>query len=339
MYNIISENGNDYLQSYIAKINNNTIDASGFFVDLAEFINTMNIDTSNRDSYGSFAAAIYNKFNASYISPSFMNSFNANPALCLYESAFVNDYDVNSAATLGSTFHKIMEEYYKQDPINRDQSKLLEFKKDYILPGQDVTKINEFISGYVNIYDYLNPTKKLDDTTLKCQTEHSNKADIIVRSCNHKLPCKVKYIVDRIDYRDNDIYILDYKTGRPKPDANTFNGHLAAMLLYKWGIENEYNIDVTGGFLITPTNSTKYMKLDYSKSNEEKLIEKIELFYEKFAQSAYNRIYTYTDNGFFYGSKDKQVFKEIMNDSTIWMAKIPVKICLGKTEDRLKFRL
>ena len=134
--------------------------------------------------------------------------------------------------------------------------------------------------------------------------------------------------------RDSDVVILDYKTGHPSADSTTFDGYLGSMILYKWAMEQELNTTINKGYLICPGNSAsqKYLQLDYSKENEEKMIERIETFYKSFMRDNRNREYTFTNQGYF-TSEDAKKYKSIMIDNTIWMSKLPLKIYIGEHDE------
>ena len=141
----------------------------------------------------------------------------------------------------------------------------------------------------------------------------------------------MSYVADRIDYRGDDVIILDYKTGHPADSSATFDGYLGSMILYKWAMEQELNTTITKGYLICPGNSAskKYLALDYSRENEEKMAEKIDRFYKSFMRDNRSREYTFTNDGYF-TTDDARNYKAIMNDNTIWMSKMPLKIYIGE---------
>ena len=339
---VITENGKDYLLTYVAKIDNHTLDAQALFVDLKDALDQI-VEKTNRkngtrltylkEGYGSNLQSLWNRFSGDFFSPSFLKSYMTNPALNLMQQFFATG--VNDANAIGDTFHKIMEAYYMLPKEDRNRFKLFDFAKQYTPEGQDIDKVMEYLEGYSTIKDYLHPRSELDDTKLECKTEHRGRAtNLYVKSCDYTLPCAVSYVADRVDTRDGENIILDYKTGHPKDSAVTFDGYLGSMLLYKWAMEQELNCDITKGYLICPGNtaSKKYMELDYSKENEEKMIEKIDRFYRNFMRDNRSREYSFTGDGYF-TSDDAKAYREIMNDNTIWMAKLPVRIYIGEHEE------
>lgn len=339
---IITANGKDYLVTTVAKIDNSTIDAKQFFVDAQILLNDILKKTNSMHKttfsyiakgYGAPLQSMLSRYSGDYFSPSFMKSYVEDPALNFMSNFFIEG--ANDATAIGTTFHKILEEYYKLPPEERIRTKLWDLEMQYLGPDQDKMKVDEYVSGYMDIKDYLHPRKELDDTKLECVTEHRGRiTNLYVKSCNYTIPCAVSYVADRVDTRDGENIILDYKTGHPKDSAVTFDGYLGSMLLYKWAMEQELNCDITKGYLICPGNtaSKKYMELDYSKENEEKMIEKIDRFYRNFMRDNRSREYTFTGDGYF-TSDDAKAYKEIMNDNTLWMTKMPVRLYIGEHED------
>ncbi len=335
---IITENNKDYLVTYVAKIDNSTIDANALFTDAQEvvkkIIKNKNTRHKTRDiaiysGYGYNLQSFLNRYSGDYFSPSFMKNYQTNPALSLMQNFF--NEQVNDATAIGTVFHKILEEYYKLPNEERQRDKLWELEAQYLQPGQDKSILDEYISGYYDIKDYLHPRTALDDTKLKCTTEHKGRANLYVKSIDYTLPCAVSYVADRIDYRDDDVIILDYKTGHPTKSATTFDGYLGSMLLYKWAMEQELNIPITKGYLICPGNkqSSKYLQLDYSIENEKLFAEKIDRFYQQFMRDHRTREYTFTNSGYF-TTEDAKKYKDIMVDNTIWMSKLPLKVYIGE---------
>lgn len=336
---IVTENGKDYLLTYIAKIDNHTIDTNKLFLDvqeaLAKIIRAYNNKHKTKNiaiykGYGSGLQSLVNRYSGDYFSPSFMKGYVTNPALNLMQNFF--EEGVNDATAIGTAFHKVLEDYYLLPGEQRQRDKLWELEPGALKEGMDKSILDAYIQGYYEIKDYLHPRTPLDDTKLKCVTEHRGRANnLYVKSIGYTVPCAVSYVADRIDYRDDDVIILDYKTGHPSDSAVTFDGYLGSMILYKWAMEQELNTTITKGFLICPGNtpSKRYMQLDYSRENEEKMAEKIDRFYRSFMKDNRSREYEFTEDGYF-TSDDAKNFKEIMLDNTIWMSQIPIRVYIGE---------
>ena len=341
---IVTENGKDYLVTYVAKIDNSTIDANALFVDVNEatvkILKAYNNKHKTKNlaiykGYGSNLQSLVNRFSGDYFSPSFMKGYITNPALNLMQNFF--EEGANDATAIGTAFHKVLEDYYKLPGEERRRDKLWELEKAVLAENPDMNKetLDEYINGYYDIKDYLHPRSELDEKTLKCVTEHRGRAEnLYAKSIDYTVPCAVSYVADRVDYRGDDVIILDYKTGHPTDSAVTFDGYLSSMILYKWAMEQELNTTINKGYLICPGNtaSKKYMQLDYSVENEKLLAEKIDRFYKDFMRDNRSREYTYTDEGYF-TSNDAKKYKAIMNDNTIWMSKIPLKVYIGEHDE------
>ncbi|MBQ8218491.1 MAG: PD-(D/E)XK nuclease family protein [Bacilli bacterium] len=335
---IVTENGKDYLVTYIAKIDNNTIDANSLFADAQEAVSKIlkAYNTKHKtknlaiySGYGSNLQSLVNRYSGDYFSPSFMKGYQTNPALNLVQNFFTEQ--ANDATAIGTAFHKVLEDYYNLPGEERVRDRLWDLEPAALREGMDKALLDEYITGYYDIKDYLHPRSELDEKNLKCVTEHRGRANIHVKRLGYTLPCAVSYVADRIDYRGDDVVILDYKTGHPTDDSVTFDGYLGSMILYKWAMEQELNIEITKGYLICPGNtaSKKYLALDYSLENEKKMMEKIERFYKGFMRDNRSREYEFTDVGYF-TSEDAKKYKAIMNDNTIWMSKIPIKVYIGE---------
>ena len=241
--------------------------------------------------YGSNLQSLLNRYSGDYFSPSFMKKYKSNPAMSLMENFF--ETPENASNMIGTDFHTILEAYYNLPGEERIRSKLYDLKSLIPESRRENEKLNKYLDGYLDIKDYLHPRKELDEKNLKCLTEHKGRAVIHVKSINYTLPCNVSYIVDRIDYRDDEIIILDYKTGSPTVKDTGFEGYLGSMLLYKWAMEHELNNTIDKGYLVCPGNtaSKKYLKLDFSKENEEKFINYIDVFYRSFIRDNRSREY------------------------------------------------
>ena len=333
--NVITENGKDYLETFIAKIDNTSIDCSPFFVDVEEAKNSIlkqfnrehktKFSYLNEDMYGYNLQSVINRFSGNYFSASFLKSYETNPATCFY-SMFCED-EANAATAIGSTVHKILEDYYNLPRSERTLDKLLEIKNKNILEGQDAEKITNYIEGYASTNDYLTGNA-MNDAELECKCELSGRNKIYVKDFNLHLPT-CAYVIDRIDFRDDKIYIIDYKTGSVTNKNLTFDGNLGQMILYKWAIEDLYKKPVEDVYICAPGNK-QYMKVDCSKENQEKLIEQINNFFTKFKEDNFRRVYEYTDKGYFTNTQLRE-FREIMNDSSIRFAKIPIKVYIGES--------
>lgn len=338
---IVEENGKDYLKTFVVKEKNSVLNAEPLFTHCELLLSKLVVAYNNKhktrntqiyQGYGADIQSLVNRFSGDYFSPSFLKSYEANPALLLMGNFFKEE--VNDATAIGTTFHAVMEDYYNLPQDERTRSKLFDLLDKHIKEGQDREKLMQYVQGYYNIKDYLDPKKVLEDAKLDCVTEHRGREKLYVRSIDYTLPCAVSYVADRVDYRESGPVILDYKTGKPSPEWGTFEGYLGSMILYKWAMEQELNTDIERGFLIAPSAKKPYIEMDYSIDNQKKLAEIIDNFYTRFIADRKTRIYQYTDKGYF-TSDDSKRFREVMNDNTLFNAIIPQKIYIGEHDDAL----
>lgn len=328
--NIITENGKDYLETFVAKIDNQTLDCSPCFYDIENAVdelikkynkeNKTHLSYLDSSQYGGTLQSILNRYSGEYFSPSFLKSYETNPASLFY-STFCED-DSTAATSIGSTFHLIMENFYKSE--TRTIEYFNQLCDELILPEQK-EKIAKYISGILETPDYL--TGNTQEFDIKCECETRGKTNIYIPKFNISLPA-CSYVVDRIDFRDDDIYIVDYKTGSVTNKNLTFDGNLAQMIIYKWVIEQQYDKEVKGVYICAPGNK-KYMEVNCNDENQKILVDRITTFFDKFREDNARRVYTFTNEGYF-TNRQMQEFREIMNDYSIKMAKIPVKIYLGE---------
>lgn len=338
---IVEENGKDYLKTFVVKEKNSVLNAEPLFTHCEMLLSKLVVAYNNKhktrntqiyQGYGADIQSLVNRFSGDYFSPSFLKSYEANPALLLMGNFFKEE--VNDATAIGTTFHAVMEDYYNLPQDERTRSKLFDLLDKHIKEGQDREKLMQYVQGYYNIKDYLDPKKVLEDAKLDCVTEHRGREKLYVRSIDYTLPCAVSYVADRVDYRESGPVILDYKTGKPSPEWGTFEGYLGSMILYKWAMEQELNTEITKGFLITPGNPKKYMELEYTLENEKILAEKVTEFFNQFSSDNKNRVYKFTEDGYF-TTDDAKKLKEVMEDNTIFYAKMPQKLYIGEHSEAL----
>ncbi len=316
---IITRDGKDYLKTKsIFKVNSGMIECSEFFEELKEakkeILKMDGKDENSEISYGAYGSNIQTllkRFSNTYFSPSFMKGFMDNPANVLIGS--FAQAKVNDATEIGTVVHKIFELYYKQDKNKREQSQLLDLMKENLLEGQDEETVRKYIEGYLGIPDYLDRSIPLDDKKLDCFCEYRGKCNIVIPKFNLTVDLPVSYVVDRIDVRKDKLYIIDYKTGYQPLKSASFSGYLGSMILYKWVVEQDFGMEVAGGYLCTPGNQEKYIDLDFSLVNESKLYDMVNEFCKGFASCTESRQYPFTDKGYF-TNDDLKRFRQEMNE-------------------------
>ena len=141
---IITENGKDYLVTYIAKIDNSTIDANALFTDAqeaqAKILKAYNNKHKTKNlaiysGYGSNIQSLLNRYSGDYFSPSFMKGYDTNPALNLVQNFF--EEQANDATAIGTAFHKVLEDYYLLPGEERNRDKLWELEPAAMREGMD----------------------------------------------------------------------------------------------------------------------------------------------------------------------------------------------------------
>ena len=317
---LIEKNGKKYLKTFVAKINNTTIDMSDFFEDVEKARQSLLVGNERylrKDSCGFILQLMMNRFSGNYLSPSTLSSYTENPAWSVLRHIF-DQSGVTKYIDIGNDFHKTMEDYYKLEIPKRHKQ-----YTDFIpADTKEREGVELLCNNYKNMNDYLYEAPISDD--FECETELKIRQNIIIPAANYTLPFDVSCIIDRLDKRKEGQFVIDYKTGKFKANAVTFDGYLSAMLLYKLAFEQHIETEINGGWLCFPKDS-EWAELDFSAENEKILAEKIAAFDEKTKIDAKRRVYDFTNIGFFNNPRALK-FKNVMNDSNIYMAKIPVEI-------------
>lgn len=314
---IIEKDGKKYLQTFIAKINNTTIDMSNFFEDIENARKALNKGKFiKKNEEGFILQQMMSRFSGDYFSPSMLSSYTENPAWAVLRNVF-DQSGTSMYVEIGNAFHKTMEDYYSLDVSERNKQ-----YADFIPETNYLNEVTTLCDNYSKMNDYL--TNEPIDDNFECMTEKYIKQRITIPAANYTLPFDISCMIDRLDKRKEGQFVIDYKTGRFKSTATSFDGYLSAMLLYKLAFEQHLNTEITGGWLCFPKESV-WAELDFSKENEKILAEKIVALNEKMSVDAKRRVYDFTNVGFFNNVRAKK-FKNIMNDSSIYMAKIPIEV-------------
>ena len=227
-----------------------------------------------------------------------------------------------------------MELYYKLPKEERTREKAVEITKE-VCTDESYEKVLEYVSQYFKKHtDYLGG--ELDDKSLECLTEHKGKCDIFVKSLGKKLPMKMKYIVDRIDYRDDKIYLIDYKTGSPTADkCNSFKGYLPQMTMYRWAVENEFDMDITDTYLNIPKKVKDfYVKVNRSDKIDEVVFSMCEQFYKRYEKFKKDRLLLPKPINWCDNAQEKQIINKMVYGGVGTEAEITIP--LGETDDTIK---
>lgn len=326
---IIERDGRFYFVSSVRKIDNTKIDANQLFTDLNKVLTDLTKDRLKKTIYpkefGYPLQLLKNRFSGEYVSPSFFKSYSTNPALCLMNNFFKTEDDV--AIQIGNTFHKIMEDFYKEKVENRTKEtllKLIEKNKNDKIDEEDILTL---VRGYFGQLDYQG--NKVD-YTIPCEVEQKLTQSVYVRSLKETLPIKFTVILDRIDFREDGLYLVDYKTGIHSDKGTDYEqGYLAQMLLGKWVAEEKYNKSIQGIYLNYPKAVDKWVKIPDDIETERFVVDKIKEFTGNLKKDLRLKQFTYTDKGYF-NSLDTTKFQKLMNNSLIFNYDIPIEIDLGE---------
>ena len=233
---------------------------------------------------------LINSTSAGYLSPTAMKSFMQCPANYVIQK--VTPRDIRAATTIGSAYHKIMELWYSEDKENRTEDRIYAIADEFIKKeNQEENKddIYYYIKNYLKSEDYLGG--KMKHEQLDCSTEQFFKS--VVYPLGVKLPAKVYCLVDRIDFRDDGIYVIDYKTGRGATNDYIINGYLPQMIFYKWVVEAEIGEKIKDVYLCSPGDSENpYVKMNVNSLVEQsKVIDNCFEFLEQGRAMKKDRVY------------------------------------------------
>jgi hypothetical protein len=287
---IYTKNNHRYLKTLI-KQDNYIINANELFEDLHTVVE---IDSSNKVKIDRLhpAQKIINRFSGLYMSPTFLHGFNECQASQVYNSLM--PYIPSDYTSIGKTTHSILQNFYNQKKEDRDLS-TLDIIKDKLINENNQEKqrkaITIYIEGFKNTPDYLYPNKPMDHKSLDCFQEvfmNGNCSPLGV-----KLPLPIYCLSDRIDIRNEGIFVIDYKTGtRLKYGIETLNGYAPQMICYSWMIYEKYGEKPSGAYLLCPGTKEKIVKIDInSLKNQSIYIERIFKFRDDFLQSSKTKEY------------------------------------------------
>ena len=255
------------------------IDATQLYKDIEDFIEKEKLDKGiNRLHRHHPLQHILNSTSGNYVSPTSMKSFNMCPAGYLYGKLVTEK--TGSATSVGRTYHTIMERFYNENPENRTTEKIYEIMEKTIEEDSQTDKASDvkaYVDGYLEALDYIN-NRPMDHSKLTCFNEVFIKPTINPLGVNLDIP--VYTLLDRIDIREDGIYIIDYKTGfgDPNPYLLGENGYLPQMIFYKWAVEAEYGQEIKGAYLCLPGASQefKYVPMNVNSLVEQsKVVEQV----------------------------------------------------------------
>ncbi|MBR6072414.1 MAG: PD-(D/E)XK nuclease family protein [Acholeplasmatales bacterium] len=191
-----------------------------------------------------------------------------------------NPYDIIQPNTLGTLIHKLMEGFEKAKKTKKQfmDEALLELnnffeKKPPIIYASKDKVIQEYENIISNLYD-------MEDENSKCVEYEKKIEDFPIKDI------KFSGTFDRIEKNKNGEYILvDYKTGKSIKHENNDPVSCIQGLIYAYMIEHTTNPIITSKNIKRISKIEfrypyykKVISIDYSKENEQEMINKIEEF-------------------------------------------------------------
>lgn len=272
-------------------IKNNVMYADKLFEDLQRIVDQDKAAGIEIDRYHPTKKLI-NRFSANFFQAVNIKGFFDCPASQVLQSLL--PFVPNEATAIGSTVHAVFERFYKLDGKDRDVNLMYEFAKEKVASlGQEsaLGMVNKYIDGYISTPDYLDQSKPMDHKGLLCYNELFVKGQF--SPLGVELPYQLYSLADRVDFRGDHAYILDYKTGTYlNQKILTIDGYLPQLIEYKWAIEETYGVEVKGGYLLIPGTKEKIAELNISSlENQSRYIDMIFKYKEESQRAAKSRIY------------------------------------------------
>lgn len=257
------------------------IDATQLYSDIEDAVEKDKKELNVEKLYrGHPLQHILNSTSGQYIAPTSMKSFQQCPAGYLFNKTKTEI--TGSATSIGRSFHTIMEEFYNLEKELRTKEEIYKITKRIIEEDKQFSSessILKYVEGYLESNDYITG-KPMDHTKLECANEVFIKPTINPLGVNLNIPIYLK--IDRIDIRNEGIFVIDYKTGMgdPNPYLLGENGYLPQMIFYKWGVEAEYGEKVNKAYLCLPGSDS--LNCRYTEMNVSSLVQQSKVVEEVF---------------------------------------------------------
>lgn len=238
------------------------------------------------------AKKLINRFSANFFQHVNIKGFFDCPASQVLQSLL--PFVPSDATAIGSSFHNVMERFYNLPGPEREVEMLHKFADEEIEKNSQfmVAKdVRMYVDGYINTPDYLHPSLPMDHKSLLCYNELFVKGQF--SPLGVQLPYSLYSKADRIDFRGDYAYILDYKTGGYlRPGITTIDGYLPQLIEYKWAIEQTYGVEVKGGYLLVPGTKQKFVEVNInSLEQQSRYVDMIFKYKEESQEAARTRRY------------------------------------------------
>ncbi|MBR2558256.1 MAG: PD-(D/E)XK nuclease family protein [Methanobrevibacter sp.] len=274
------------------------VEAAKLFEDLQDVVD-MDLKSGVKIDRTHPAKRLLNKFSGGYISPTMIKGFSDCPANQLLQA--LTPWSPTAVTSIGTSTHSIFQKFYELPSGERKIETLDKIKEEEIIAfgqqdsAQAVRDINWYVEGFKNTNDYLDLSKPVDHDNLNAFNEVHIKGT--PKPLGVEIPKPIYTLMDRVDFRGenmDEVYIIDYKTGRRIDDyyVRSMDGYLPQLITYKWMVEMEYGMEVQGAYLLTPGTKDKVRSLDInSLENQSRWIDEIFAYCEAVDQMAKTRIF------------------------------------------------
>lgn len=236
------------------------------------------------------AHKLANRFSGGYWSPTFIKSWDSCPAKCFLESMMPREESLY--ANIGSCTHKIYENFVKEGVLSLDNNKIVKITEkeiDNFNTRSSESDIHNYVNSFCKMRDYNNE-KLFDWENVESYPEAFYKDEITMFDCYlGPLYC----LIDRIDIREDGIYIVDYKTGNPKWfNKDTFvDLYTNQFIAYKWIIEKKYGFPIKGAYAYLPSFNKHIEMPVNSMENQSRLVEQVLIHYDNIKQQNNDGVY------------------------------------------------
>ena len=268
------------------------INASKFFKDLQDIVDKDKANGIELDRHHP-AKKLINRFSGGYFSPSMIKGFNDCPAQQFYGSLM--PWVGSDITAIGQSVHLIFQEFYNSKPEKRIFENLDIITNDVIDKNNQEKQrkvIEMYVQGFKDTPDYLDISRPMDHKNLVCYNELFMKGE----DCHPlgvKIPLPIYCLTDRLDFRDEGVYVIDYKTGTYlNPKISTMQGYAPQLMCYGWMSEALYGEKIKGAYLLIPGTKQKILEVKITGLQDQSMyIERIFKYKEDIQRIAKTRIF------------------------------------------------
>lgn len=226
---------------------------------------------------------IFNRFSGTYFSPTFVKGFSECPARFFINSC--TPRKTNEVTNLGSCTHKVFERIVREKTYYDEEKSFAIVREEAanfnISPPNQKLLEERYTFNFLNAEDYCHPGEPFPWDRVEMFPEQFFKDDLSVFGIPLG-PCFT--LMDRLDIRDEGIFIIDYKTGSAPRNSERYAEFVASytnqFIVYNWQIEKQYGIPATGAFAFLPDNNHNVEMPIHSLKLQSMMVEDIIKHYE-----------------------------------------------------------